>query len=79
MDNICIVSIDQDQVYAIKFHGNPVNILPLKNSKEEKSKIECWDDQKKIREKAKKLNLPVMKFWLKKKTIDSIRYLSDAG
>jgi len=36
MDNICIVSIDQDHVYAIRFHGNPVNILPLKNSKNEK-------------------------------------------
>ena len=25
-------SRDQDQVYEIKFHGNPVSILPLKNS-----------------------------------------------
>ena len=31
-DNICIVSIDQDHVYEIKFQGNPVNIFPLKNS-----------------------------------------------
>ena len=35
-DNICIVSIDQDQVYEIKFHGNPVNKFPLKNSNIEK-------------------------------------------
>ena len=28
--------MDQDQVYEIKFHGNPVNILPLMNSKKEK-------------------------------------------
>ena len=35
-DNICMVSIDQDQVYEIKFHGNPVNKFPLKNSNIEK-------------------------------------------
>ena len=42
-DNICEISNDHDQVYEIKFHGKPVNKLPLKNSKkektEEKSKI----------------------------------------
>ena len=37
-DNICIVSIDQDQVYEIKFHGKPVNKFPLKNSNIEKTK-----------------------------------------
>ena len=37
-DNICINSTDQDQVYEIKFHGNPVNKFPLKNSKIEKTK-----------------------------------------
>ena len=29
-DNICITSVDQDQVYEIKFHGKPVNKFPLK-------------------------------------------------
>ena len=37
-DNICIVSIDQDHVYEIKFHGKPVNKFPLKNSNIEKTK-----------------------------------------
>ena len=37
-DNICIVSIDQDQVYAMRFHGKPVNKFPLKNSNMEKTK-----------------------------------------
>ena len=32
IDNICINSMDQDQVYAIKFQGKPVNKIPLKNS-----------------------------------------------
>ena len=37
-DNICITSVDHDQVYEIKFHGNPVNKFPLKNSNTEKTK-----------------------------------------
>ena len=37
-DNICTTSIDHDQVYEIKFHGNPVNKFPLKNSNIEKTK-----------------------------------------
>ena len=37
-DNICIDSIDHNQVYEIKFQGKPVNILPLKNSNTEKTK-----------------------------------------
>ena len=37
-DSICKTSSDHDQVYEIKFHGNPVNKFPLKNSKIEKSK-----------------------------------------
>ena len=37
-DSIWITSIDHDQVYEIKFHGNPVNKFPLKNSKIEKTK-----------------------------------------
>ena len=36
-DNICIDSADHDHVYEIKFHGKPVNKLPLKNSNIEKS------------------------------------------
>ena len=37
-DSICKTSSDHDQVYEIKFHGNPVNKFPLKNSKIEKTK-----------------------------------------
>ena len=37
-DNTCMVSIDQDQVYEIKFHGKPVSKFPLKNSNIEKIK-----------------------------------------
>ena len=37
-DNICIDSIDQDQVYEIKFHGKPVNKFPHKYSNTEKTK-----------------------------------------
>ena len=37
-DNICMDSIDHDQVYEIRFHGKPVNKFPLKNSDVEKTK-----------------------------------------
>ena len=36
-DNTCVDSIDHNQVYDIKFHGNPVNKFPLKNSNIEKT------------------------------------------
>ena len=32
-DNACTISTDHDQVYEIKFHGKPPNILPRINSK----------------------------------------------
>ena len=37
--------------------------------KESKAKIFCWDDNKNTREKTKKLNLNVNKFWLNKKDV----------
>ena len=40
--------------------------------KKSKAKVYCWDDDKKIRKKIKKLNLPLYKFWLKKDVIDTI-------
>ena len=33
-----IISKDHDQLYAIKFHGKPLNILPRINSKIENSR-----------------------------------------
>ena len=35
---ICITSMFVDQIYPIKFQGNPVNKFPLRNSKIEKIK-----------------------------------------
>ena len=37
-----------------------------------KAKVYCWDDNKKIRKKIKKLNFPLSKFWLNKNMIDKI-------
>ena len=37
-DSSCIDSTDHVQVYAIRFHGKPVNKFPLKNSNIEKTK-----------------------------------------
>ena len=36
------------------------------------AKVYCWDDNKKIRKKIKKLNFPLSKFWLNKNMIDKI-------
>ena len=33
-----IISKDNDQLYTIKFHGKPLNILPRINSKIEKTR-----------------------------------------
>ena len=37
-----------------------------------KAEIFCWDDNKKIRNKIKKLNYPINKFWLNNNSIDII-------
>ena len=37
-----------------------------------KAKVICWDDNPKIRKKAKKLNLSISKFWKNEKIIDHI-------
>jgi len=37
-----------------------------------KAKVFCWDDDKKIRKKVKKLNFSLNKFWLNKNLIDTI-------
>ena len=36
MDKLWKTSVDQDQVYEIRFQGKPVNTFPLINSKKEK-------------------------------------------
>ena len=37
-DNIWIISVEDDQVYEIRFQGKPVNMFPLINSNREKIK-----------------------------------------
>ena len=37
-----------------------------------KTKIYCWDDNKKIREKAKKSKFRINKFWLNQNSFDSL-------
>ena len=37
-DSICKILGDHDQVYEIKFHGNPVIKFPLRNSNKENTK-----------------------------------------
>ena len=40
--------------------------------KRSKAKVFCWDDNKKIRKKAKNLNFPVNKFWLSNNLVDVV-------
>ena len=37
-----------------------------------KAKVFCWDDNKKIRKKIKKMNIPLTKFWSSKDRMDKI-------
>ena len=37
-----------------------------------KAEVYCWDDSKKVREKLKKKNFEINKFWLNKKNFDKI-------
>ena len=55
-DSICTISVDHDQVYEIKFHGNPVNKFPIKNSNIEKTK-----EKNKIKEISFSTNAPTNK------------------
>ena len=54
-------SIDQDQVYEIRFHGNPVNKFPLKNSNIEKTK-----ENKKIKKILFSIKRPTIKIAMPK-------------
>ena len=44
----------------------------VKVFKKLKARVFCWDDDKKIRKKVKKLNFPLNKFWLNRNSIDII-------
>ena len=60
IDNICIDSIDHDQVYAIKFQGKPVSKFPLKNSNIEniKEKIKINESFFSAKGPAKNIAIP---------------------
>ena len=55
-DSICTISTDHDQVYEIKFQGNPVNKFPRKNSNIEKTK-----EKSKIKEISFSTKVPTSK------------------
>ena len=43
-----------------------------KTLKKLQAKVYCWDDNKKVRKKVKKLNFQINKFWLNKSSPDNI-------
>ena len=74
IDNICIDSIDHDQVYATKFQGNPVSKFPLKNSSIEniKEKIKINEIFFSAKGPAKKIAIPKNKDKNKGTSINAI-------
>ena len=55
-------------IYGMGITGRSV----AKTFKKMKAKIFCWDDDEKVRNKAKKLTFPLNKFWVNQKDIDAI-------
>ena len=64
-DNICIDSIDHDQVYEIKFHGKPVNKFPRKNSNIEKTKEKNKTKKTFFQQEVLPIKLPIRKIKIK--------------
>jgi len=68
-----MVAIRKYQNKKIAIYGMGVTgCSSAKIFKKLKAKIYCWDDNKKAREKAKKLKFTINKFWLNQKSFDSI-------
>ena len=65
--------ITKYQNKKIAIYGMGISGFSAANTfKKMNAKICCWDDNKKIRNKIKKLNFNVNKFWLKKNYFDQI-------
>ena len=68
-----MVSFTKYQNKRIAIYGmGRTGCSAAKTFKKLRSKIFCWDDDKKIRKKIKNLNFPLGKFWLNKNSIDVI-------
>ena len=68
-----MVSLKKYQNKQIAIYGMGITGLSAaKVLKKLKSKVYCWDDQKKVREKVKKLGFKVKQFWLDKNAPDNI-------
>ena len=58
----------QVAIYGMGITG----LSAAKTFKKLKADIHCWDDSKKIRNEVKKLKIPIRKFWLQTKSMDTI-------
>lgn len=68
-----MVALQKYQNKKIAIYGMGITGCSVaKVFKKLKAKVFCWDDDKKIRKKVKKLNFSLNKFWLNKNLIDKI-------
>ena len=68
-----MVSLEKYQNKKIAIYGMGITgCSAAKAFKKLKAKVYCWDDNKKVRKKTKKLNFQLDKFWLNKNKIDNI-------
>lgn len=68
-----MVALQKYQNKKIAIYGMGITGCSVaKVFKKLKAKVFCWDDDKKIRKKVKKLNFSLNKFWLNKNLIDRI-------
>jgi len=68
-----MLSLNKYQNKKIAIYGMGLTgFSTAKTLKRLKANIYCWDDNKKIRQKTKKLDFKVDKFWLRKISFDNI-------
>ena len=68
-----MLALEKYQNKKIAIYGLGITgFSAAKTFKKLKARIYCWDDNKKIRKKAKNLNFNVTKFWLDKNLMDNI-------
>jgi len=68
-----MVALQKYQNKKVAIYGMGLTGLSAaKTFRKFKADIYCWDDNKKIRNEVKKLRIPIRKFWLQAKSMDTI-------
>ena len=68
-----MVALQKYQNKKVAIYGMGITGLSAaKTFKKLRAKIYCWDDSKERRNEIKKLKIPVNKFWLEERSMDTI-------